>query len=180
MLSSASTLRNLSSAFTIVVLSQIRARMEFIKTGKVYSKYGVRFLLWFTIAVISINAWTAIALLAVVDNPPTWLVLSCCIPIGILDCIMVGSFLIKTIRTRRQMRQHFDIEEDGSCNSSSGDLVAALFCTCCAISQMNRHSSDYSTYREQPLSSTGLPQNLQRLIPSHTFKGRGEDSSFHI
>uniref|UniRef100_A0A7S3Q0T5 Uncharacterized protein n=1 Tax=Chaetoceros debilis TaxID=122233 RepID=A0A7S3Q0T5_9STRA len=169
----------LNIMFPHVVLSQIRARMEFIKTGKVYSNYGVRFLLCFTIAVISINAWTAIALLAVVDNPPTWLILSCCIPIGILDCIMIGAFLFKTIRTRRQIRKYFDIE-DGSCNNSSGDLVVGLFCTCCTISQMNRHSSDFNTYREQPLSSTGLPQNLQRLVPSHTFKGRGEKSTFHI
>ncbi len=149
--------------------------MEFIKTGHVHSSYGVRFLLFLTVAVVSVNAWTLIALFIIIGNPPLWLILVSGIPVAILDLLMIVSLILKTISTRRQVKILFDIEE-GSSQNLAKDIAIGVFCSCCAISQMGRHTADYSTFREQTFSSTGLPKRLEKLIPVHTFK-QGRDQS---
>ena len=87
-----------------------------------------------------------------------------------------------TVRTRREIKENFQIPAkhgSGRCDSDSEvganlrlgwrDAMIGIFCPCCSISQMGRHTADYKTYREQWLSTTGLPRHLETIVPKHTF-----------
>jgi len=165
----------LSFIFPHVALSQIQSRMQLMTKGKIVSPFGTKFLIFYILALLSLNAWTAVALIFVVNRPQLWLVLSCTIPLGLLDLFVIGTFIAKTIKTRKAIREFFDIEEQ-NCRGSE-DVILGVFCSCCSISQMGRHTADYQTYRENFLSPTGLPRQLEMIVPKHTYrKGASEES----
>ena len=152
--------------------------MQFIKSGKVFSPYSTKFLLFFTLAVLSLNVWVAVALIFLVYRPQLWLILSCTIPLGLLDVFLIGSFITLTIHTRQQLRQQYDIEEQ--IFPGAEDIVIGTWCSCCSISQMGRHNADYETYREQILSPTGLPRHLESIVPKHIYNdgSKGNESVY--
>jgi len=101
-----------------------------------------------------------------------------------------------TVRTRREIKDIFQIPArrgTGRCDSDSDnelgaqiqagwrDVMIGIFCSCCSISQMGRHTADYKTYREQWLSTTGLPRHLETIVPKHTFTEMtdADDSSLY-
>ncbi len=135
--------------------------------GRIVSPFGTRFLIFFVLALISLNAWTAVALIFLVNKPQLWLILSCTIPLGLLDLFVFCTFIAKTIKTRKVIRECYDIEEQ-ACHGSE-DTILGIFCSCCSISQMGRHTADYETYRESFLSPTGLPRQLEMIVPIHTY-----------
>lgn len=80
---------------------------------------------------------------------------------------LVGTFIVSTIDTRKAVVAHYDIEEQKS--DVSRNVALGMFCSCCSISQMGRHTADYGTYREHILSPTGLPRQLEMIVPKHTY-----------
>lgn len=151
----------------VVALSQIRSRLQLKTKGKIFSPYGAKFLIFFSLAVVSLNAWTAVALFYIVNSPQLWLILTCTVPLGMLDMYLVGTFIVSTIDTRKAVVAHYDIEEQKS--DVSRNVALGMFCSCCSISQMGRHTADYGTYRENILSPTGLPRQLEMIVPKHTY-----------
>jgi Cys-rich protein (TIGR01571 family) len=152
--------------------------MQLLSEGEMSSPaLGTKFLIFFTIALLSLNAWTVVALIFIVNSPQLWLILSCTIPLGLLDIFVVGTLIMKTIKTRKAVREYFDIEEQ-NCNGSE-DAFLGFFCACCTISQMGRHTADYATYREDIFSPTGLPRKLEMIVPTQTIKDRDSEQSIH-
>ena len=99
-----------------------------------------------------------------------------------------------TVRTRREIKEkfqipakhgtgRFDSDSELEANLRVGwrDAMIGTFCSCCSISQMGRHTADYKTYREQWLSTTGLPRHLETIVPKHTFTEMtdADDSSMY-
>lgn len=153
-----------------MALSQVRSRILFFKSGKAYSQYSPKFLLFFTVSVISLNIWTVIALTLVVNQPELWVILTSSIPLGLLDLFLLCNFFSMVIRTRREVRETFQIQERRNNDRAWKDILVGMFCSCCSISQMGRHTADYKTYREQWLSTTGLPRHLEKIVPKHSLK----------
>lgn len=58
-------------------------------------------------------------------------------------------------KTRRRIRQRYNIP--AGCCGECDDCCTSFWCTCCAISQMARHTADYGTYAGRCCSETGLP-----------------------
>ena len=65
-------------------------------------------------------------------------------------------------RTRKRIRSKYSIptKNCGECE----DLCCAFWCTCCALSQMARHTADYETYAARCCSETGLSQNAPSIV----------------
>ena len=161
-----------------MALSQVRSRMQFWDTGKAFSPYGTKFLIFFTLAVLSVNVWTFIALVYLVETPELWLILTCTIPMGTLDLFLIWTFIRMAIKTRKAIRERFGIQEQNC--SEYEDTLIGVFCSCCSISQMGRHTADFDTYREQFLSPTGLPRNLEYLVPKQSYEGSINEESVEM
>lgn len=77
----------------------------------------------------------------------------------ILPSSIITFFLFYLIVvTRRNIRRRDEIP-DGCCGIFD-DCCGALFFPCCTISQMMRHTADYSVYRAVWISQTGLPAGV--------------------
>jgi Cys-rich protein (TIGR01571 family) len=64
-------------------------------------------------------------------------------------------FLIITCRTRRHIREKYQIPEQ-QCHGCE-DCCCTYWCTCCTISQMARHTGDYANHGARWCSETGMP-----------------------
>jgi hypothetical protein len=77
----------------------------------------------------------------------------------ILPSSIITFFLFYLIVvTRRNIRRRDEIP-DGCCGIFD-DCCGALFFPCFTISQMMRHTADYSVYRAVWISQTGLPAGI--------------------
>lgn len=65
---------------------------------------------------------------------------------------------------RSYVRSKYAIPEGESCPTGCEDGCMALFCGCCSVAQMMRHTTEYETYRAECFSSTGLPDHVPALI----------------
>ena len=143
----------MTSRYQQVALSQVRSRLFFFKTGRILSPNGARFLFFFSLAVLSVNAWTIVALFFIVKQPNLLLNLICTIPLGLLDLFLIFSYVSHAIRARKEIMEHFDIPYQGdeivsdermnqatnpSLKQKFADACKAIFCSCCSISQMGR------------------------------------------
>lgn len=63
--------------------------------------------------------------------------------------------LYSLCRTRQSVRNQYSIPEERCVGCE--DLCCALWCTCCTISQMARHTGEYETYPGVCCSKTGHP-----------------------
>lgn len=83
-------------------------------------------------------------------------------PTFIVVLKFVGSILFGTwstyslCRTRQNVRRQYSIPEQ-HCQGCE-DLCCSLFCTCCTVSQMARHTGEYETYPGVCCSTTGHPK----------------------
>lgn len=148
---------------TLVALSQIRTRLHFQETGEITHKGKVSYLIAFNILLLLLHLWIILALAFVIPNPNEWVFLACIVPLAIVDIYLVSRLFILTLKTRREIKQKYRIVRDGF--HGVVELWLVSFCSCCVISQMGRHTADYNTFREVKLSSTGLPSNLEVLVP---------------
>lgn len=79
----------------------------------------------------------------------------------ILPCSIATFFLFYLIViTRRAIRKRENIP-NGCCGPCDDCFVSALF-PCCAIGQAMRHTANYNVYRAIWISTTGLPDGLER------------------
>jgi Cys-rich protein (TIGR01571 family) len=65
-------------------------------------------------------------------------------------------------RTRAHVRRAYDIPEMPQIRRCE-DCCCAFWCTPCVITQMARHTADYSTYRADCCSDTGLSERVPQV-----------------
>ena len=92
--------------------------------------------------------------------PSTSLLISCGIPVLFIDAAVVGLFYFSLIKTRKIIRENYEIPEEENQCSGHEDALVSIFCTSCAVSQMGRHTADFSTYRGHCCTETGLPDHV--------------------
>lgn len=80
------------------------------------------------------------------------------LPSSVLTIILFYLIVV----TRRYIRKRDRIPP--RCCGSCDDCCAAAFFPCCAISQMMRHTADYTVYRAVWISKTGLPDGVVVLM----------------
>lgn len=64
---------------------------------------------------------------------------------------------------RKYVRSKYAIPEE-SCPAGCEDGCMSLFCGCCSVAQMMRHTTEYETYRAECFSASGLPDHVPALI----------------
>ena len=71
-------------------------------------------------------------------------------------------FIVLLARTRYRIRSRYAIPERNC--SGCEDCCCALWCTCCTVSQMARHTADYENYAALCCSETGLSPNSPLIV----------------
>jgi len=79
-----------------------------------------------------------------------------------LKTVVSASFFFYTIfalmQTRGSIRKEFNIPEEQCVGCE--DLCCAVWCGCCTVTQLARHTAEYDTYRGVCCSETGLPPHV--------------------
>mmetsp|Transcript_30318 Transcript_30318/g.64361 ORF Transcript_30318/g.64361 Transcript_30318/m.64361 type:complete len:312 (-) Transcript_30318:100-1035(-) len=65
-------------------------------------------------------------------------------------------------KTRGRIRSRYSIPET-SCRGCE-DCCCAVWCTCCTVAQMGRHTADYETYAAHCCSETGQPSHVPSVL----------------
>ena len=65
-------------------------------------------------------------------------------------------------KTRQSVRRQYSIPEERCVGCE--DLCCTLFCTCCTVSQMARHTGEYETYPGVCCSRTGHPEGTPLTV----------------
>lgn len=73
--------------------------------------------------------------------------------------------LLLIIRTRRSIRKVYEIPEEHM--EGCEDILLSVWCSCCTIGQMMRHTADYDTFRAVWFSDTGLPRHIEVVSPGY-------------
>ena len=157
----------LTNKYKKVALVQIQSRLSFLEDGRAEADFKVPCLAALTIASVFFHIWTALSLLYIVDRPQLWLILVCTIPLGIIDSITIIYFFYLVMSTRKEIQQTYNIRDEYGVNSEVMNALLSIACSCCTISQMGRHTADYSTYRDNCCTATGLLRHLEVLAPKH-------------
>lgn len=71
--------------------------------------------------------------------------------------------LLLIIRTRQSIRKVYEIPEEHM--EGCEDILLSVWCSCCTIGQMMRHTADYDTFRAVWFSDTGLPRHIE-VVPA--------------
>lgn len=75
----------------------------------------------------------------------------------------VGLFAVVLVaKARRHVRGRYGIPER-RCRGYE-DLCCSLWCNCCVVAQLARHTADYDTYAGLCCSETGVPQHAPALV----------------
>ena len=82
-------------------------------------------------------------------------------PMIIVGNIVGVYFLLLVIKTRMHIRHKYRIP--AGCFGCLEDCCCAFFCACCSISQMGRHTADYSNTTAYCCSRTGLSPDAPLL-----------------
>lgn len=91
-----------------------------------------------------------------------------CIPLISVDLLFAIIFFVLVIQTRRKIRSEYEIP--GHEYQCCTDLSLALFCACCTVSQMARHTGDYPTYQAYCCTDFGLPDHIKLSFSSGSDK----------
>lgn len=78
---------------------------------------------------------------------------------NIMDLFYVVYTIYTITKTRLYIREKYSIK--GSCFE---DCCLSFWCTCCAVAQMARHTTDYDAYPGRCCTSTGLSRNTPSTI----------------
>lgn len=65
-------------------------------------------------------------------------------------------------KTRESLREKFSIPEEHCIGCE--DLCCSIFCNCCAIAQMSRHTGEHETYPGVFFTETGLPSGAPLTV----------------
>jgi hypothetical protein len=90
-------------------------------------------------------------------------------PVLAIDILLFIYFQILVMKTRKAIRKYSKI----SMCCSGEDVLAPLYCTPCALSQMARHTADYETYNATCCTATGLPDHMEVMLEDDTWKYEG-------
>ena len=91
-------------------------------------------------------------------NAPIFFVVAKYIGATLFICWSVYSLM----RTRQSVREQYSIPER-TCVGCE-DCCCAFFCTCCALSQMARHTGEYETYQGTWCTKTGLSSDAPGTV----------------
>eukprot|EP00571_Detonula_confervacea_P003950 CAMPEP_0172325708 /NCGR_PEP_ID=MMETSP1058-20130122/54564_1 /TAXON_ID=83371 /ORGANISM="Detonula confervacea, Strain CCMP 353" /LENGTH=292 /DNA_ID=CAMNT_0013042307 /DNA_START=26 /DNA_END=904 /DNA_ORIENTATION=+ len=79
--------------------------------------------------------------------------------LNISFCIIA---VILVAKVRKQVRSKYSIPEQ-NCKGCE-DCCCALWCNCCTLSQMARHTADYESYAALCCSETGMPPHAPSIV----------------
>jgi len=88
---------------------------------------------------------------------------------NIINIGMASYTIITLMRARRIIRQRYHIPEDPRFFPGTGleDLCCALWCGCCTVAQLARHTADYNYERGMFCTSNGLSVGEEDEEPLH-------------
>lgn len=148
-----------------VALSQVMARIQLSDTGDpvitIRSRTRICWYVVFTLFLIGLHALYGCYMI-MADPDGNAIIMATCPLVG-LDLILLLYFLYMVTQTRRIVRREFDIPEL-RCHGHE-DCCMAVFCTCCTIAQMGRHTADYETYQSYCCTETGLANHVEVKLP---------------
>ena len=151
-----------------IALAQIMARLRIVGPHKakgflLKSKLDLTTTVLLTILFYFVNLMVAYVLFGrsyvLGKAPSTTLLLSFGLPVLLIDAAVVCLFYFLLIKTRKIVRENYGIPEGKQCPGNE-DALASIFCTSCTVSQMGRHTADYTTYRGHCCTQTGLPDHV--------------------
>jgi len=93
-----------------------------------------------------------------VGQPPVWVIV-----LKWIGAILFISWSVYALMmTRAFVRVKYQIPEE-KCHGCE-DLCCSLWCSCCTVAQIARHTGEYDTYRSVCCSKTGLPVDAPMII----------------
>lgn len=66
------------------------------------------------------------------------------------------------MKTRENVRAKYSIPEE-KCQGCE-DLCCSVFCSCCVVAQLARHTGDYETYKGSACSETGHAAHTPSIV----------------
>jgi Cys-rich protein (TIGR01571 family) len=149
-----------------VALSQVMARIQISDTGEPQYTIRSRTRVWwyalFSFFLMAVHATFACFFIIAEPDDDALLMATC--PLIGLDVSVILYFYYMLIKTRRIVRREYDIPEL-RCHGNE-DCCLSVFCTCCTLSQMGRHTADYETYRSYCCTDTGMAKHIEVKLPS--------------
>lgn len=131
---------------TGILLGQVRERLKLkffkkpgdeVKKGRVFAVF--------------VGTWVFLYLLML---SVAWSVAG----ISVMGTIVAIYIHYNTVRARQTIREEFNIPQQyikGRC-APCEDFLCGLFCNCCTVAQMARHTGEYENYKGRFLTSNGL------------------------
>lgn len=80
----------------------------------------------------------------------------------IADIVFCAFVIFLVAKTRKHIREKYSIPEK-QCKGCE-DYCCSLWCTCCTVAQMARHTADYETYAGLCCSETGIPPHAPSIV----------------
>ena len=159
----------------LIALHQILTRIQMDGTGDrlvtLKSRTRVYFVVWLVFLLVFVHVlYFAYFSLATPDDD---VILITTMPLIGMDVLLLLYKIYIVAKTRRQVRREYDIPAL-RCKGNE-DCCMAVFCTCCTIAQMGRHTADYETYRAYCCSDTGLANHIEVKLPVEACLERGDD-----
>jgi Cys-rich protein (TIGR01571 family) len=153
----------------LIALHQVLTRIQMDGTGDrlmtIKSRTRVCFVVWLAFLFILVHAlYFAYFMVANPQDEDIFLIVT--MPLLGMDVILLVYVLYIVTITRRQVRREYNIPEL-RCKGFE-DCCMSVFCTCCIIGQMGRHTADYETYRAYCCSDTGLANHIEVKLPVET------------
>ena len=90
--------------------------------------------------------------------PPTWI----SVPRFIGSLAFTIWAIWALMKTRANVRAQYQIPEE-KCKGCE-DLCCSVWCSCCSVAQILRHTGEYETYHSKCLSSTGLEDGAPACV----------------
>ena len=153
------------SWYETVALAQVMARIQLTSTGDrlvtLQSRSRMSSYVCFALLLVILNAVYAGYFL--VAEPEGEAILIATLPLAGLDIGAFAYFIFMVATTRRLLRKEYSIPEL-RCRGCE-DCCMSVFCTCCTIAQMGRHTADYETYRAYCCTDTGLASHIEVKLP---------------
>lgn len=149
-----------------MALSQIMARIQISDTADpvitIKSRTRVWWYLLFTSFVFAVHGLYGAYFVIAVPSQEALIMATC--PLVGMDLILLCYFFYLVIKTRSTVRREYDILEL-RCHGHE-DCCMSVFCTCCTITQMGRHTADYETFVSYCCTGTGLANHIEVKLPS--------------
>lgn len=80
----------------------------------------------------------------------------------LVDIVFCAFLIFLVAKTRKHIREKYSIPEK-QCKGCE-DYCCSLWCTCCTVAQMARHTADYETYAGLCCSETGIPPRAPSIV----------------